>query len=269
MEFGISSACFYPQLTEVTVRQLAERGVRSAEIFINTYSELEPEFLRGLRREADRSGMRIPSIHPFTCAFEPFMLFTHYDRRLNDALEWHRRYFEAANLLGAEIFVFHGDRWRDSAGRNICSEEEYFQRFARLRDLGREYGVTVAQENVSRCRSRDIGFLERMAAYLDEDLALVFDNKQALRSGVDWPEFLDRLGKYVIHTHLSDNGGQGDCLPLGEGALDLDALLASLRAHGFDGAVMVELYGEYMDSHEPVFDSYRILQNAGKKYQPK
>ena len=267
MEFGISSACFYPQLTEETVRQLAARGIRSAEVFINTFSELEPGYLRALRREADESGMRIRSIHPFGCAFDPFMLFTHYDRRLQDALDWHRRYFEAANLLGAEVFVFHGDRWREPPARSVCSDEDYFQRFALLRDLGKEYGVTVAQENVSRCRSKDVDFLERMGACLGGDMALVFDNKQALRSGVDWRQFLERLGHYVAHVHISGSGPEGDCLPLRQEDPELEGILSALHRQGFDGAVMVELYGEHMDSAAPIYDSYRCLLEAGRPYQ--
>lgn len=260
MRFGISSASFYPQLTERTVRQLGERGVSCAEVFLNTLSEMEPGYLRELRRIADDGGVRVVSLHPFTCAFEPFMLFTHYERRFEDALEWHRGYFQAANLLGASLFVFHGDKWRGPGGRSVCPDQEYFERFARLRDLGREFGVVVAQENVERCRSRDLDFLRRMIGYLDGDAALVFDNKQALRSGLRWQDYLREVGDHVVHVHLSDNGPAGDCLPLGEGTLELPALLGGLRERGFDGAVIVELYGEYMDSGEPVYESLRRLQ---------
>lgn len=260
MDFGISSASFYPQLTEVTVRQLGERGVTCAEVFLNTLSELEPGYLKELRRTADAGGVRVVSLHPFTCAFEPFMLFTHYERRFEDAVEWHRRYFEAANLLGASVFVFHGDKWRGPEGRPVCPDEEYFERFARLRDLGKEFGVVVAQENVERCRSRDVDFLRRMIRYLDGDAALVFDNKQAVRSGVRWEDYLRELGGHVAHVHISDNGPAGDCLPLGEGTLELSAMLQALRGQGFDGAVIVELYGEYMESGEPVYESLSRLR---------
>ena len=206
MKFGISTASFYPQLTETTVRSLGERGVELTEVFVNTISELEPDYLRELRRLADGYGLRIGSLHPFTCAFEPFMLFTHYDRRLKDGLEMHRRYFEAMNLLGAGIFVFHGDKWRGPSGKSVTSDEEYFERFAMLRDLGRTFGVTVAQENVERCRSRSVPFLKEMIRFLDGDVALVFDNKQALRSGVDYRDYLRELGRHVVHVHISDNG---------------------------------------------------------------
>jgi len=268
MKFGISSACFYPQLTERTVEELGERGIPLAEVFLNTVSEVSPSYLRELRRASDRGGTRIVSLHPFTCAFEPFMLFTHYERRLRDALELHRRYFEAANILGASYFIFHGDKWRGGAisyGHSVCTDEEYFQRFALLRDLGKEYGVTVLQENVSRCRSKDLDFLKRMIGYLGGDVGLVFDNKQAVRSGVAWEDYVRELGKYVAHVHISDSGPAGDCLPLGKGNAPLLPMLSALRAQGFEGAVMVELYGEYMSSTEVVYESYAYLQDHARE----
>lgn len=258
IRIGISTASLYPQCIETTLRQFGERGVRWAEAFLNTFSELQPDFVRELRRIADDGGVRVVSIHPFTSGFEPFLLFTGYERRFADALEFHKPYFEAANLLGAEIFVFHGDKYRGS-GKSPTTDAEYFERYARLRDLGRSFGVTVAQENVERCRSRDLGFLRAMARELDGDVAFVLDNKQALRSGVDWREFVEALGPWIAHCHLSDHGPAGDCLPVGEGTLDFQSLFAALAAQGYTGAALVELYGEQLADRDVVFESCQRL----------
>lgn len=261
MEFGISTACFYPRPSELTVQELAGRGVGCIEYFVNTLSEMDPGFVRELRRMLDAGGARAVSLHPFTCAFEPFMLFTRYERRLDDAVEWHRRYFEAMNLLGAEIFVFHGDRYRgESPPPTAVSDEEYFERFAMLRDLGKTFGVTVAQENVERCRSRNLPFLRRMADYLDGDVAMVFDNKQAVRSGVDYRDYIETVGEQVVHVHLSDNSPENDCLPIGEGTLDIADLLERLRKKGYGGRAVVELYGEFMEDMDAVYRSLDRLQ---------
>ena len=255
MEFGISTASFYPRLTEITLKELGRRGISCAEVFFNTLSEISPAYVRELRRIADGSGVRVVSVHPFTCTFDSFMLFTGYERRLADALEWHKHYFEAMNVLGADIFVFHGDRMQ---GR--LPDEEYYRRFALLRDIGKQFGITVAQENVERCRSRSLPFLVRMAEYLDGDLAVVFDNKQAFRSGVGASEFIDALGSHIVHVHISDNGPAGDCLPVGKGTADLFSLLSRLLALGYHGRVLVELYGEYLADTEEIYESVKRLQ---------
>lgn len=260
IRWGISTASLYPRLTEATIREFGERGVSVAEVFVNTFSETKPAYVRELRRIADAGGVEIVSLHPFSCAFEPFLLFTGYERRFQDALEFHKPYFEAMNLLGAGIYVFHGDKWRGPAGHSFTTDEEYCERFARLRDLGRSFGVTVAQENVERCRSRSLDFLRGMVHFLDGDVSFVFDNKQAVRSGVDYREYLEAVGRHVVHVHLSDNGPAGDCLPLGEGTLDVADLMGRLRAQGYRGAAVVELYGEQLPGVEPVYASLSRLR---------
>ena len=257
MQPGISTACFYPRLTEKSLALLGERGIKTCEIFFNTLSEIEPSYVKKLRKIADASGLRVASLHPFTCAFEPFMLFTGYDRRFRDAVEWHKHYFEAMQLLGSDIFVFHGDR----ADGALC-DEAYYERFAVLRDLGKEFGVTVAQENVERCKSRSIPFLENMAVYLGGDLHLVFDNKQARRSGVDETEFIDRLGRYICHVHISDADETCDCTALKENSPHIVPILDALKSTGYNGAVLIELYRSLIGSEDEIFESYEIL----KKY---
>ena len=256
MQFGISTACFYPRQTEESLAMLASCGVPCCEIFFNTLSEIEPSYVKELRRIADSGGLRVVSLHPFTCAFEPFMLFTDYNRRFRDAVEWHKHYFDAMNLLGSKIFVLHGDRYQGP-----LPDEMYYERFAVLRDLGKEFGVIVAQENVERCKSRSLTFLENMASYLDGDLHLVFDNKQARRSGIDPLEFLNRLGQYVCHAHLSDYTDSCDCTAILPDSAHIKPTIDALKKQNFSGAVLVELYRNLIESDEDVFKSYENLKN--------
>lgn len=257
MEFGISTACFYPRLTEVTLAEMAEQKVGCCEIFMNTLGELEPAYVKEMANVAEGSGLKICSVHPFTCAFEPFMLFTNYERRFQDGLEWHRHYFDAMNQLGAGIFVFHGDR---AIGK--LPEEEYFRRFARLRDLGKEYGIVVAQENVVRCRSGKLSFLCRMRDYLDGDVAFVFDNKQAVRAGLDIDTYMEAVGKQVVHVHISDNTAEADCMPLRENSPVARNLLTRLKEFSYTGAVVVELYGEMQEDPACAYESWMRLRKV-------
>lgn len=256
MQAGISTACFYPRLTEESMHLLAAHGIPCCEIFVNTLSEIEPEYVKELRRIADSGGTQIVSLHPFTSAFEPFMLFTNYERRFRDAVEWHKHYFDAMNLLGARIFVLHGDR-RESP----LPDEAYYERFAALRDLGKQYGITVAQENVGRCKSHSLDFLENMARYLDGDLHLVYDNKQARRSQVDELAFLERLGRHICHVHISDATDSCDCTAIRPDSVHIAPVIQTLRAIGYTGAVLVELYRDLIQDENAVFQSWKALKN--------
>lgn len=254
MKFGVSTACFYPMQTETGLLDLCRQGVANIEVFLDTFSEVKKEFVSELRKIADFYGSNIVSVHPFTCGFEPFMFFTNYERRFNDALELYRYYFEAMNILGAKILVFHGDR----IGSNT-SNEMYFERFARLRDLGKEYGLTVAQENVERCKSRSLDFLNDMINYLDNDVAIVFDNKQAVRSGVAYADFIERLYSNIVHVHISDNNSECDCLALGNGDLNLQLFISMLKQKKYNNCIIVELYNDLLNNNTEVVNSYHKL----------
>lgn len=155
---------------------------------------------------ADGGGTRILSVHPFTSGLEPLLFFSDYRRRFADGIAFYQRYFHAANLLGAKLFVFHGDRRNTTRSRRF-----YFDRFAELCEAGRRMGVTVAQENVPRCAGYCPDFFTDMRAYLP-GARFVLDIKQCVRAGYSPAEMADAMGEGLVHLHVSDHGARGDCL---------------------------------------------------------
>jgi len=257
MNFGISTACFYPQSLEKTIDVFGENNIKNIEIFFNTFSELKKDYVAEIKKTKEHYGQSVVAVHPFTCGFEPFMFFTDYDLRFKDGIDMYKSYFEVMNWLDCNIFVFHGDR-----KQGHLSNEIYFERFAKLRDIGKEFGVIVAQENVERCKSGNLIFLEEMLKYLDNDVAFVFDNKQALRSDVSVNEYLNICGKHIIHVHLSDNTNDRDCLPPFEGTLDISDLLSKLKQKGFDKTVMIEVYSESIKNETTFFENFNRLYSS-------
>ena len=255
MKAGISTACFYPQTPEEAVSYLSACRVSNIEIFFNSFFELQKDYLRELRTVLNSGGCKVLSVHPFTSGMEPIFFFSDYVRRVEDGLEMYRRYFAAANEVGAEILVFHGDR----RGSN-CPEERYFERFFRLYRLGKEFGVTVAQENVERCRSGELSFLRRMKEALGTDAQFVLDVKQARRSGENPMVFLKALGSSICHVHISDGGTSGDCLPIGSGEMDFSAFFEKLREIQYRGGVILELYRQNYREREELISSYDKLR---------
>ena len=163
MRMGISTACLYPLELERSFQTLLSMDFRLFEVFLNTFSEFTPNYLRELRTMADVYGAEIKSVHPFTSGYEGFLLFSEYERRFQDSLVFYKHYFESENHMLASIVVLHGKR--DYASANI-SESTYFERYAALFELGQSYGITVEQENVNKFRSESPGFIRRMRDYL-------------------------------------------------------------------------------------------------------
>ena len=80
------------------------------------------------------------------------MFFSDYERRMNDMLDYYKYYFRFMNIVGADIFVFHGGK-----PSSTLNEELYCERYSKLYRLGKEFGVTVAVGNGCALQERVLG----------------------------------------------------------------------------------------------------------------
>ncbi len=257
---GVSTASLYPMITERALNELAIRKVDCVEIFINSNCELKKSFLYNLKSIIKSHGIKVSSIHPYTCGIEPMMFFTQYPRRFLDILDYYKKYFEAMNLLGADIFVFHGNK-----PQNKFPDEMYFERYNGLYELGKTFGVTVAQENVVRCTSGDIAFLKKMIDTLGDSAKFVLDTKQAVRKGINPYDMVDLLGERIVHIHLSDYDEKNDCQLVGKGKLDFVKFINKLKEYSYTGSIILELYSNgYSDVDELVHNFDLVNETLDK-----
>jgi len=238
MKPGISTACLYPEYTETALRALCSIGVDCVEIFANCDYEIAPAYCRELRDIADSAGTAITAVHPYTSGIEPMLFFSMYDRRFDQGRSYYKRVYEAAATLGAGIIVFHGGTFG-----YITDYDMYFDRLGILMSDARAAGVELCHENVSRCVGRSPDFFNGLLeAY--PDAGIVFDLKQALRSGYDPIEFARPLLKNIRHIHLSDHDGEHDCLSPGKGIFNIAQFLLAMAKTGYNRSIIVELYRE-------------------------
>ncbi len=249
MKIGVSTASLYPLHAEDAFSELCGLGVKNIEVFANSMYEGGEECTSKILKLKEEYGIDVTSFHPFSSPMESVFLFSTYDRRINEMLEMYRGFFKSMNRLGAKVFVVHG-----AILSSKCTPEHYFKQFRLLAEVGREYGITVAQENVSYCLSGSIDFLKAMKRELGDYARFVLDLKQARRSGDDPLDYVNELRESIVHCHLSDASADRDCLPLGKGGFDFPELVKRLRGNGFDGAMIVELYrhdyGEFSELRE-------------------
>ena len=256
MQAGVSTACLFPMHLEEALYELSLNGVTCSELFVNADSDINRSRVHTMQTIIERYGTVCPSVHPFTAPIEPLMLFSSYDRRVDDLIDYYRRYFEVMNQLDARIFVFHGNDIRHAVEPAL-----YCERFLRLVRAGEEFGITVAQENVERCQSGSLHFLREMIRILGKDAHFVLDVKQAVRAGESPLHMLHMLGSHIVHLHISDHSDKGDCLPIGAGTFRIRSFLEALYKYSPDCTVMLELYRDNYRGISDLVSGYRMLSH--------
>lgn len=258
MEIGASTSCFYPLETEKALGKVIDLGFKTTEIFFNTSSELEEPFVKEMKKQADDSGIRVLSVHPFSAAIENTCIFGEYQRRYDDYIDLYKKHFHAAALLGADICVVHGAL---AVQKRNLPEEHYFERFAELIRLGKEEGVRICQENVVRFRSQSLDFCKRMKNYIGNDFNMVFDIKQSIRSGYEPFEFIDEMKNDIVHIHISDSNENSDCMPPGRGNFDFKKLFNTMSDVGYGGGYVIEIYSKGYDVQQELELSKKYFEN--------
>jgi len=259
---AVSTACLYPKLTEDALYDLCLSGISTVEIFLSAPSEVGSVYANDMAAMLRRFDTKCVSVHPWTAPNEGYMLFSNYMRRVRDFLDEARKVFLFMQTVGAKIYVLHG------CPVGWVKPEFYCERFKMLVDVGKEYGISVTQENVNKYESQSLKFLKEFCRLLGDDAKITLDTKQAVRAGMLLDETVRSVGDHIVHVHMSDHGEKGDCLRIGEGRFQIVPFLAALRAKGFDGAVMLELYrdafGGVQDLHEDWQRIGRLIARAEK-----
>lgn len=257
MKIGVSTSCFYPLETEVSLENLGKAGIRHTEIFFNALSELKQSFVDMLLDIQNEYGITVASVHPTMSLAESFMIFSNYDRRYREAEDQYRRYSEIAASLGAKYIIMHGGK-----PNGILTDEEYCERYMRLKEITRENGADILQENVVRYRAGEIEFLRSMRNILGKEAAFCIDIKQSLRCGYNPYDLIEEFYDNIKHYHISDHSISSDCLLPGDGGFDFKKLFKVLKEKGYDGSLMVEVYKDSYNSYEEIYNSFTNLENC-------
>lgn len=257
MRIGASTACFYPLETEKALKKVTDLGFEKAEVFVNAPCEYDEDFIKELCAITENSGTEIISVHPFSSFLESSCIFGDYQRRFEDYIGLYQKTCHAAAMLGAKFVVIHG---AVAMPKIPIPDERYFERFRKLIEIGKSEGVTVCQENVNRFKSQTIDFCKKMRAELGSDYHMVFDIKQTVRAGQNTFEFLEEFKNEIVHLHISDNGEQGDCLPIGRGSFDFNKMKSIMDSADYKGDCVIEIYSGSYDVEKVLKESKDYLE---------
>ena len=255
MKIGMSLACFYPREPENVVSTAAELGIDQCEVFLNTFSELEPRYLHSLRETCDQAGIRVYSVHPFTSAIENYFFFSPYPRRIADAKELYRRYAVAAEILGAGIVNIHGDR-----GLGLENYDQYVDCLKPLLALQDETGIIFSLENVFYNSVNHPEFAAKLRQGV-RDVRFTFDVKQANKGNQDPYDVLNAMGNAIVNFHANDYDGEHICLLPGQGVMDYKIVFSQLKSFGYNGPALIEVYRYNFDDPTEIAKAKHHLEN--------
>ena len=258
MEIGISTASYFQKtMIEDAITEIGRRGVPLCELFLNSFSEYEPDFISLLEERLAASGVRAYSVHPMSTQFEP-QLFSIHPRQRQDAWALYERVLRGAQRLKAQVYVMHGPVHLSGAAKNI-SLDRIAPIFLELSELAASYGVTLALENVSWCVFCTPEFGRALREATGDRLSYTLDVKQAARSGFDPLAFADAAGGRIVNVHLCDYTRAADgalrlAMP-GLGGFDFSRLCAALNQNGVSCPAFIEVYSDMYKKTDALYAS--------------
>ena len=258
MEIGLSSACFYPNVdTENSIKKMKELGFNHGEIFLNSPSEYEDEFLKMLLEKKELYEFNVNSVHAFSGSFEPY-LFDKYDRRRKDMLKNFKDVCKAAKVLGARYYTFHGMRNTDF---NELDTKFVIDIYNELSYIAMESGIKLAQENVSWCMSSNLKFLNFLSESCMHPIYFTLDLKQAYKANVSVEKYIEVMGRNIVNLHINDRDENSPCLLPGNGNLNYEDIARSLKNVMYSGKGIIEVYSNnYMNFDELIQAKNLVLK---------
>ena len=249
MKVGVSTASlFMRRFNEDALPLLNRLGIKTAEVFLTSFSEYGKEFGAVLAQK--KGDLTINSVHALNTEFEP-QLFSAHPRVKEDAYFWADKVLDGANALGAPYYTFHGTSRVKKASRSGAEDDfpKMIHGFQQLSDFCQRKGVKLCLENVEWSTYNRIGVFEKIAKEVP-NLGGVLDIKQARISEYPYEKYLGEMGNRLAYAHISDVDEKGKiCLP-GKGIFDFETLIQRLQNVGFDGALLIEVYQNNYEKEE-------------------
>lgn len=235
--FEIGLSVYSKEINGSLFEQYSRAGVSAMELS-RTYGEyLELDF-KQIGRWADEYGVRLNSLH---LPFSPFnVVDISSSETQKKTLEIHSELIRKASDIGIGIFVVHSSAEPVAAAERAERMERAKESLSILAQTAAENGAVIAVEDLPRtCIGRNSQEILQLVA-VDERLRVCLDMNHLL--GETLPDFISKVGKKIVTTHVSDYDflNERHWLP-GEGDIDWQGVVGALNEVGYSGAWLYEV----------------------------
>jgi len=155
------------------------------------------------------------------------------------------------NAVGSETGSYNDDSWTyNPRNRTQEAHSQVAETFARLCDIAREYGVTVAMEGASGHVCHDVKTLAKVRGMMNRETRVIFDLYNYLdeNNQRDYLKILEEgittFGQDILLFHMKDccfrDGAAPKQVPFGTGEMDKRAILRAIKAHDPHAVLVLE-----------------------------
>lgn len=225
-------------MTQELLRDYRASDIAMAELWI-AYSESSVDFAQ-YARDAESAGVKLWSVH---LPFDPFEVLdiSSVDEQLRRrSVQYLTELIRKATQAGVDKFIVHPSGEPISEEQRSKRMESAKKSLSELAEIAAEHGAVIAVENLPRtCLGRNSDdILELISA--DDRLRVCFDTNHLLSENP--VEFIHKVGKKIITTHVSDYDlvDEKHWLP-GEGKTPWQPLLQALQDVGYGGPWLYEV----------------------------
>ncbi|MGC0053846.1 sugar phosphate isomerase/epimerase family protein [Brucella pituitosa] len=216
--------------------------------------------LSDVRSILDNNGM---SVHCFTPeqVLYPVNIASGDETYREKSVECFLRAADLSAELGASYLFLTPGRGFECESREIAWTHS-LQSLERIAAHAANVGLRCLLEPLQRTESNivnNVADLERLWQDLNADnVDLVLDLVAMAAAGDEVGDYFSRFGKHLTHVHIVDGTPAGH-LAWGDGNLPLDAYLAEIADHLFDGTLTFEPFGNGLYAQDPVAVWQRCL----------
>ena len=237
LKFGISTTVLREYPVSYALEQIARAGFQSAEVWLWHLERFEDN-PKALARQARQLDLSL-TIHAPAGEFNPTANETETAKQSQDIIT---ASLELAAELEAEVVAVHPGRLSSKTENMEVVWERMLAWVTELEKTGNRLGIQIGLELMEKL-PLELFTLPKDAARLMEisfnNVGLTVDIAH-MNTHMDPVKFLKGLdSSWITHVHLSDNAPRRVHLPLGEGDIDLGAVLAYLEGI-FCGFVSIE-----------------------------
>ncbi len=247
-DIGISTSAYAELMLPAALERISEHASLAEIRSFGLHTLLS----RRNRAEADQAGLTYTVHGPFGHRG----IWDLDDAVRLEALAEHRRHLEASAEIGALLYVVHPDWHPRIEPRDPAVVAQLERSFEALLALQAVSGVDIVVENMP---GEGMSHFTHPGDLDLRGLGLILDVGHASISGC-LDEWLDDPRAPLRHLHVHDNRGEGDAndphLGLGEGVIDVPAVVAAARGAG--ASVVLE-----HDSESAVRTSLAYLLRLG------